>query len=40
MPDRETIDVKALEAGAELGQKAFGIYIQPRIDEETSISAV
>lgn len=35
MPDRETIDVKALEAGAELGQKAFGISIQAKIDGET-----
>lgn len=36
MPNRQTIDMTALEAGAELGQKAFGIIIQPRIDEETS----
>jgi hypothetical protein len=38
MPDRETIDVKALVAGRELGQKAFGVNIKPEIDEVTTTS--
>lgn len=38
MTDRKTIDVKALEAGAELGQSAFGINIKPGIDEGTCTS--